>query len=180
MIMINQFLTLLLAHLIADFPLQTDSILRLKVHHWYGILLHTFFHCLATAILIQNPFQFWPMLITLWLIHAFIDWAKLRLPFKFLTTGFLLDQLAHGASLVLIVHLMPEFMAVLNPQFLIPLIVGAMISAVLMLLSITMIDIEQFAPDLIDQPQKMMLRFRLLSQLSGYPLVVGVLIIRLF
>jgi hypothetical protein len=178
--MTTQFLILLLAHLIADFPLQPDWLFRLKVRHWYGILLHAFFHCLVTAILIQNPFQFWPMLMALWLIHAFIDWSKLRLPFTFLTTGFLLDQLAHGASLVLIIFFVPEFMAALNPQLLVPLIAIALISALFMMLSVTMVDVEQFAPNLIGQPAKKGRQFKIISQLVGFPVVVAILIIRFF
>ena len=81
--------TLLLAHLIADFPLQTNGLYRLKRRHWAGVLLHAAIHCLITAILIKDPFTHWSALVVLFSLHVVIDWVKLRVDFEFFSLGFL-------------------------------------------------------------------------------------------
>ena len=73
---------LLLGHLIADFPLQANCIFRLKNQHWLGVLLHAAVHCVITAVLLQQPLAYWPLLASLCLVHFTIDWFKLRINFQ--------------------------------------------------------------------------------------------------
>ena len=53
--------TLLLGHLSADFPLQTNWVYRLKNRRWAGVLLHTAIHCVVTAVLLSDSLTHWPM-----------------------------------------------------------------------------------------------------------------------
>lgn len=169
----NLFLTLLLAHLIADFPLQTDWIFRIKVKHGWGILLHAAIHSLVTAALIQNPLKFWPVLAVLWLAHAAVDWLKLYIQHATLTPGFLLDQLAHILTLVVIAYFAPQLMGALAAQFLAPLLIYALIPALLMLLSVVMLDLNH-----AHSSAQRVVQYKKLSQITGYPLILAVIIIR--
>lgn len=63
------FLTLLLSHLVADFPLQFDSIIRMKNRGQLGLILHSAIHVAAAAWLLNEPFAQWPILVSLGLIH---------------------------------------------------------------------------------------------------------------
>jgi hypothetical protein len=99
---------LLLAHLIADFPLQTDSVFAVKKGRGWGVFLHGTIFGLV-AILLAKPFlkmeAVWGGLFILWLSHIAIDKGKL-----ILVGGgrndhlayFLLDQALHIGSVVLI------------------------------------------------------------------------------
>ena len=51
------FATLLLGHLIADFPLQTDWVVQFKKRHITGLALHASIHVGVTALLIRDPFH---------------------------------------------------------------------------------------------------------------------------
>ena len=46
--------SLMVAHLLADFPLQTAPLIQLKQDGTVGILLHVFVHMLITTMLIDN------------------------------------------------------------------------------------------------------------------------------
>jgi len=101
------FWRLLLAHLIADFPLQTDAVFAVKKEKRWGVLLHSILFGLV-AILLAKPFlgsgAVWSGLIVLWLLHTAIDKTKL-----ILVSGrrgdhlvyFLSDQVLHIAALAL-------------------------------------------------------------------------------
>lgn len=96
------FFTLLLGHLIGDFPLQTNSVFQLKTRSNTGLLVHVSIHLLVTSILLLDPLSAWPALLFLGSAHFLIDWIKLRIPAIYETPGFVLDQLAHTAVLVFI------------------------------------------------------------------------------
>ncbi|MFC1682866.1 DUF3307 domain-containing protein [Candidatus Zixiibacteriota bacterium] len=102
------FWRLLLAHLIADFPLQTDAVFAVKKGRAWGVMLHSTLFWL-TAILLAKPFlhiwAVWGGLVLLWLSHSVIDKAKLAL----VSSGrkdhlvyFLLDQLLHIGAVALV------------------------------------------------------------------------------
>lgn len=91
----NLIAALLLSHLVADFPLQTNQIYRLKNESWLGIVLHAAIHVLVAAVLIKQPLAVWPMLVWLGVLHFFVDLVKLRAPIRSPSVGFLLDQGAH-------------------------------------------------------------------------------------
>jgi hypothetical protein len=96
----NLLAALVLAHLIADFPLQTNKIFEIKQKGGVGILPHVFIHFIVTALLIQNPWQQLPLLLSLGVIHYLIDWYKIKTTVCCTMQGFLTDQLAHFISLV--------------------------------------------------------------------------------
>lgn len=125
------FATLLLAHLISDFPLQTNRIFRMKMQGSKGLALHAAIHVLVTALLIQNYWQVWPVLLLLGILHYITDWAKLRYARNPLTTGFIIDQAIHVITLVFIATLAPQIIPVFPLWFLKPAIVLACIPALL-------------------------------------------------
>jgi hypothetical protein len=99
------FWRLLLAHLIADFPLQTEAVFAVKKEKDWGVLLHATLFGL-TAIVLAGPFMrsgaVWASLFFLWLSHIVIDRAKLSLVasgHKDHLAFFLVDQALHiGAA----------------------------------------------------------------------------------
>ncbi len=102
------FFTLLLGHLIADFPLQTNSVFQLKCRSSRGLVVHVGIHMLVTAILLMDPLRDGAALLMLGGAHYLIDWSKLRLATRYESPGFLLDQLAHVAVLLVIAGLVPD------------------------------------------------------------------------
>jgi hypothetical protein len=95
------FWRLLLAHLVADFPLQTDAVFSVKKEKGWGVLLHGTLFGLV-AVLLARPFlrsgAVWGGLLILWLLHMVIDKAKLILIGRGREDHlayFLLDQLLH-------------------------------------------------------------------------------------
>ena len=170
--------TLVLAHLIADFPLQTNRIFRLKRRHWAGVLLHAGIHATVAAILVRNPLAHWPMLVTLWLGHFGIDWLKLRFDFKFKSLGFVLDQMAHLLLLLLLANWSSAIRGVLPHALLFPAVAYALLPATLMFLSVLMIDLEGRSSHPPYWPSVKAPQIVLLSHLAGYPLLLFVLILR--
>lgn len=96
------FLTLLLSHLVADFPLQFDSIIRMKNKGQLGLILHSLIHVSVAAILLHDPLAQWPILVALGLIHWLIDWTKLSFGRGCSVKGFVVDQAAHVVSIIAI------------------------------------------------------------------------------
>lgn len=100
------FLRLFLAHLIADFPLQTNKIFEFKKSTPYGILIHTGIYFLISVVL-SIPYlknlDALIFLIFLFLVHTFIDISKIRkASSKDGLKEFLLDQVKHFLSLILV------------------------------------------------------------------------------
>lgn len=102
------FLRLILAHLIADFLLQTDKVFKIKVRYKWGVLLHGSIVGVISIIFVLPYFsqpQITTYIILLYLIHIFQDKAKiiynLQIERNNLWT-FLLDQLLHIGVIVLI------------------------------------------------------------------------------
>lgn len=104
------FLALLLGHLLADFPLQTDRMVEQKRQ---GLFIGYFNHALiyylssATAVGLFTPvrpifFRFLAVMLALVVIHLILDWAKISLirSGKVAETAwtFLLDQVLHAAT----------------------------------------------------------------------------------
>lgn len=95
------FWLLLLAHFIADFPLQSDKIFALKSKYKWGILPHISIS-LITNLVIAFPYlsfkNFWLAVLFLVSVHFCLDWLKIRSTRKVLSDSvfiFLLDQLFH-------------------------------------------------------------------------------------
>lgn len=107
MLHVNLLLTLILAHLLADFPLQTGLVFHLKSKHWLGIVLHVTIHMVVTAALLNAWNPIWPFLLVLGTLHFACDWIKLRYSSLSDATVFLLDQVSHMVILVGLSFVMP-------------------------------------------------------------------------
>jgi len=95
------FYRLLLAHIIADFPMQTNQIFKVKTNTEWGVLIHTLI-VLLFSILFTFPYLEAPkVIIILWVIflsHTVIDKIKLEYSKKNANQDikiFLLDQFLH-------------------------------------------------------------------------------------
>jgi len=106
------FLRILLAHFIADFPLQTKKIFDLKSRNFLGITLHAFIF-LVLALLFSasyiNESSIWVFILGLSVSHVVIDWMKLKITEATDTNNiwaFLLDQAVH-ISLIMLIFLLP-------------------------------------------------------------------------
>jgi hypothetical protein len=171
--------TLLLGHLIADFPLQTNGVYRLKNRHWSGILLHAAIHCVVTGLLLQDALTHWRMLVALCVMHFATDWLKLRIPFKVQSGGFVLDQVAHVLGLVLLATWWPDVVSTVPTALLYPALAYALVPVVLMLFSVAASDIGRFTSATPSWFANNAPVFILLSQVAGVPLVVGTMLVRL-
>ncbi|MEK6588683.1 MAG: DUF3307 domain-containing protein [Chloroflexota bacterium] len=98
------FWQLLLAHFLADFPLQPMWLVRSKQFFW-GLAVHGAVHFL-TLLLVVGDLRgtIWLQLLILTLIHSTIDVTKYRLGSRrreWVTTPYFIDQTAHILSLLL-------------------------------------------------------------------------------
>ena len=171
--------TLLLGHLIADFPLQTNWLFGLKRRHWAGVLLHAAIHCAVTGFLLRDSLSQWPMLLTLGLVHVAMDWLKLRMTFEIQGPAFVVDQLAHLLALLLLSTWPSNLTGELAPGFLYSAVGYAVVPALLMFAGIASADKRRRATGSFANRQGPGPKFILLSQLAGLPLVAGTLIVRL-
>ena len=124
-------ITLLLGHLLGDFPLQTNKVFKLKTQGNFGLSIHVAIHLLVTAILIHQPWRYWPVLLVLGLAHFMTDWIKLNYPGKNQAIGFVLDQLIHYITILLISNWVPDLPAILPIWIMIPAIALAFIPAIM-------------------------------------------------
>jgi hypothetical protein len=95
------FYRLLLAHVIADFPLQFRSIYRFKTRSPLGSFVHSGIFGLLAALLAWpywNLTRMWGFIFFLWIVHAIQDWLKVLVFEKYQLNNiwvFLLDQFLH-------------------------------------------------------------------------------------
>ena len=105
------FWLLLLAHLLGDYPLQSDRLVAIK-HTQRGLLIHVAIHLMVAVVLAFGRIAFvWPYLLLLALLHYAIDVLKNKLnPLfpKAIFPLYLLDQLLHLLSLLFITFLMQQ------------------------------------------------------------------------
>jgi hypothetical protein len=99
------FWTLGLAHLIADYPLQTDRLVRAKQKP-AGLFVHVAIHFVVTLLLCgRQSATIWPQLLALAAAHYAIDTFKSfesrRWP-HIVIRPYILDQLLHILSLYLV------------------------------------------------------------------------------
>lgn len=106
------FWQLLFAHFIADYPLQTDWIVKRK-NTLSGLSLHVTIHLLVMLLVVGTAW--WPYLILLTLIHFIIDIGKNKFsklyPDKILF-GYFIDQACHIGSIFFITMLISPFSGV--------------------------------------------------------------------
>jgi len=102
------FYRLLLAHIIADFPLQTSQIFKIKMNTQWGVLIHTLI-VLTFSIFFTFPYLEDPkviiILLVIFLSHTVID--KLKMEYSKKTKNqsiriLLLDQFLHIAIIAVL------------------------------------------------------------------------------
>lgn len=173
--------TLLLGHLLADFPLQTNKIFQLKNEGMRGLLIHVAIHLVITALLIVEPLRNWSVLFALGVSHLIIDSLKVYRPTTPQAPGFILDQVAHIMVLVLLVAFAPPFEVVeITPYLFYPALVGAFLSAIAMYIWVWANDQVAMASPVgerIEWAQKFMIK---ISQQSGRLIVLSLLVASLF
>lgn len=136
--MTHLLLTLFIAHLFADFPLQTNSLAELKERCWQGVLLHVLVHMIVTVLLLGNSWHSWPLIFGLGAAHFVIDALKLICPGKKGVLYFLVDQLLHFLTIVIAVyvaqHVWHSFpVGILPDQWLFSVLIAALIPALMVL-----------------------------------------------
>ncbi len=97
----NLFWLLTLAHLIGDFPLQTDAVYYYKTTYKWGVFLHVsivgIMNVLFTLPYLRFP-AFWVVLLLLFVSHIFYDSGKIWVTKNVLRDNvylFLFDQFLH-------------------------------------------------------------------------------------
>lgn len=135
----NILITLLIAHLFADFPLQTNALAKLKEKYWHGVLLHVLVHVVVTALLIHQGLSYWPLLLGLGGAHFVIDSLKLLCPTQKGIAYFLVDQLLHLATIVIAAYLLHQDgqavpVSILPQAWLLPILSGAFVPAIMVFL----------------------------------------------
>ena len=115
------FWWLMFAHLLADFPLQTNKIYELKLKKLIGVIIHaSIFGILALLVAIPywlKDFRIFWFVLFLWVSHFIVD--KLKLCVNQITThkttSFIIDQIIH-VSLLSLVFLIPhKHLTLTNP-----------------------------------------------------------------
>lgn len=97
--------TLLLAHLFADFPLQTNALAKLKKTSLAGVFIHVLIYVLITSLVIREPARYWALIGGLGIIHFLIDSLKTRQSQSVETFYFLIDQCFHFLSIGIATYL---------------------------------------------------------------------------
>lgn len=102
------FYRLLLAHIIADFPMQTNQIFKVKANTEWGVLIHTLI-VLIFSIFFAFPYLEDPkviiILLVIFLSHTVIDKLKMEYSKKTKNQGIrilLLDQALHVAIIAVL------------------------------------------------------------------------------
>jgi len=95
------FYRLLLAHVIADFPLQFTRLYRFKIESRLGSFVHSGIFSLLAILLVWpywNLARMWEFIFFLWMVHGIQDWLKVLVFEKYYLNNiwvFLLDQSLH-------------------------------------------------------------------------------------
>ena len=103
------FFTLLLAHLFADFPLQSDRLARLKKTSLTGVTIHVLIYVAVTALMLQQPMTYWPLVVGLGALHYVIDAAKILVKPQHEVRYFVFDQVLHFVSVLVVTSLAHQF-----------------------------------------------------------------------
>lgn len=172
------FATLLLGHLIADFPLQSNFVFRLKTRSFAGLLLHVGIHIFILCLVLVEPWRYWPVLLFLGVSHFLIDWVKVRWQSFPEWPAFLLDQGAHLAVLTIIVLWQPNMILRPMPAWLLGLgLFGAFLSAIAMFGWILMNDYRPSGIISGQQLQRAQRSMFQVSQRGGRIMVVSLILV---
>lgn len=174
------FFTLVLAHLIADFPLQTNRIYAMKLKSSRGIAFHVLIHVAITALLIKEPLSHLPLFIILASTHFLIDWLKLRYPIQHHVAGFLLDQAAHFTVLGFLAVVSTTVLPVLPVWLLVVALIYAFVPPIIMFLWLLAIDKNPVKKHKFGRVKWCQRNLLPISHHAGLPLLVGVALRILF
>jgi len=102
------FWTLLLAHFIGDYPLQTDAMVVAK-QRLSGLCLHIAVHLVVMIVFLfgvlgLDPKDLWGMVAAIAATHFLIDWCKTQAGKRWpdvIVVPYVVDQFAHYATLLL-------------------------------------------------------------------------------
>lgn len=132
----NTFVVLLFAHLLGDFPLQTNRVFQMKLANKRGLALHVAIHVITAAALIRDFWLYWQLLLALAIIHYLTDYIKIKLqkPGQPLTAGFIWDQVAHYITIGVLAWWQPDVASLLPLWLLIPAVILATIPAIMTLI----------------------------------------------
>ncbi len=159
------FAGLLLAHLIADFPLQADWVYRWRSCSAAGLALHAAIHVMVTALILKDVTGYWLILVLVGLLHFAVDGFKPYWRGSALAR-FVLDQAIHIIVLIWLAMIFPVQPA-LPAGLLYPVLVYATLPALLMALWV--LSTSQRSPGRAER----WMRYHLLgaSKIAGVPLV---------
>jgi hypothetical protein len=94
----TNILWVLLAHYIADYPLQGDFLAQTKGKYWYSLLAHSIIYGLTIALCYKliDVFTIWKAIVLIG-SHMIIDYKKAtaKNKDKALTTYLYIDQILH-------------------------------------------------------------------------------------
>lgn len=103
---------LILAHLLADFPLQTRTLFELKKRNIWGVMLHSGVCVLLIIILVPNLFLVPSSLLLFFTSHTLFDWLKVKITDKYPSLDniifFLLDQVFHIVIILIVSKFWPQ------------------------------------------------------------------------
>lgn len=109
-----------LIHFLADYPLQSSSLVKYKKKHFLGVFIHSTVH-LITLLIVLIPFlpnnRVWIAIATIYITHNIIDQAKVMLNKAYpkrITFFYFLDQLVH----CVIITACAFYVGLLTPQYL--------------------------------------------------------------
>lgn len=127
-------ITLLFAHLLADFPLQSNGLARLKQSSLRGVFIHVLIYIGVTAFLLQQPLRYWPLVLGLGVAHFVIDAVKIICKSHRAILCFVIDQIMHVSTVVAAVFWahrgwQPTPRGILSDHLLVPAFVCALLLA---------------------------------------------------
>ncbi|MEW6102283.1 MAG: DUF3307 domain-containing protein [bacterium] len=100
---------LLLAHLLADFPLQTRTLFELKKRSVWGVMLHSLVCVLLVIILVPHLLLKPVSLLLFFVSHTLFDWLKIKMTDKWPSLDniifFILDQIFHLVIILIVAKL---------------------------------------------------------------------------
>jgi len=114
------FFYLYLIHFLADYPFQSSKLVEYKIHHFFGVLVHSSVH-LLTLLVVLAPFlpnrNVLLVIAVIYITHIIIDQTKVMLnkayP-KYIRFFYFLDQFTH----LVVVSACAYYVGKLNPQYL--------------------------------------------------------------
>lgn len=141
------FVSLALAHLLADFPLQMEWLYQLKLRSRLGLVVHVAFHLLMTLLLLRLRLGDMWLLVVLGGTHYVLDWGKMRTTFRLQAPAFVLDQGLHAIILALLATRWPTLTPRLPLDWAFAGVVLASIPALLMFGWVLSGDMLRHQPD---------------------------------